>query len=381
MKPLSRLLIVATVGIAAGGTIWVSLNSRANAQTPPATQQKAGTFFKNVTTSTLKELTPDDFLSAMGVISDDLGLDCADCHPGAGSDNVNWVIDTPAKKTARKMIEMVATINKTNFAGAQMVTCYTCHHARQVPATTVSLDAVYSTPNQEFDDIVPSPQGRPSATKILDDYIAALGGAQKLAGVKSFVATGISVGYEGLGGNAQFTLYAQAPDRRATHIHFKDHPERGDSTWTYDGRTGWIKTPFGLLGEYQVTGNGLDGTRLEAELSFPGQIKQALTNWRVGMTRSIGDRDYDVVQGSGPRGLLATLYFDPQTHLLTRMVRYTPSPVGRVPTQIDYADYRDVNGVKFPFEITFVWLDGRWTAKLDSVKTNVPIEAAVFAKP
>jgi len=40
-----------------------------------------------------------------------------------------------------------------------------------------------------------------------------------------------------------------------------------------------------------------------------------------------------------------------------------------------------VGGVKFPFEYKFTWLDGRYTAKLSEVKTNVPVDAAKFSKP
>jgi hypothetical protein len=130
-----------------------------------------------------------------------------------------------------------------------------------------------------------------------------------------------------------------------------------------------------------LVGSELDGARLEAQLTFPGRIKQALTNWRGAAQRSIGDRDFVVVQGSGPRGFLATLYFDPKTGLLSRLVRYGPSPIGRMPTQVDYADYRDVNGIKFPFEIKFLWLDGRYTAKLTDVKTNVAVDASKFGRP
>jgi hypothetical protein len=130
-----------------------------------------------------------------------------------------------------------------------------------------------------------------------------------------------------------------------------------------------------------LIGEELDGARLEAQMAFPGQIKQALSNWRVGLRRTINGRDYLVVQGSGPRQLLATLYFDPDTGLLARLVRYGPSPVGRVPTQVDYSDYRDVGGIKFPFEYQFSWLDGRYTAKLKEIKTNVPIDAARFGRP
>ena len=77
-------------------------------------------------------------------------------------------------------------------------------------------------------------------------------------------------------------------------------------------------------------------------------------------------------------GLLATLYFDKATHLLTRYVRRTPSPGGRITIQQDYEDYRDVNGVKFPFKYSFLWLDGSFTALISDVKVNVPAIATEF---
>ena len=340
----------------------------------------AAQFFKNVTTPTLGALSPDDFILAMGLVADNLGLDCADCHPGAGSDKADWVIDTPQKKTARKMIEMVGQINKTNFAGVQMVTCWTCHHGRDRPATTVSLDSVYSSPNSERDDLVTPVQGQ-SAAAIFDKYIAALGGAQRLAAITSYVATGKSVGYEGLGGTGEFNIYAKSPNQKTTEISFKDHPDRGKSVWAFDGRTGWITTPRGLLGEYEVIGTGLDGVRFDAQMAFPGQIKTLFTNWRVGQMETLGDKDFNVVQGGTARGLLVTLYFDTKTNLLGRMIVYTSSPIGRAPQQVDFEDYRDVGGVKFPFKDTFLWLDGRWTAEIANIRTNVAIDAAKFGKP
>jgi hypothetical protein len=367
--------------------IGLAVSNRAAAQAPAA-KTKAGTYFKNVTTSTLKELTPDDFLSAMGVMADSLGLDCADCHPGAGTDKVDWVVDTPEKITARKMVEMVATINKTNFGGAQNVTCYTCHHARERPATTIALDSLYSTPNMENDDVVRTDPMQPPAAQVLDKYIAALGGQQKLNTLTSYILNGASIGYEGLGGNGTFIVYAKAPDEKTTQISFKEHPERGTSSWTFNGKTGWMQVPRGLLGEYELDGGNLDGARVEAQLGFPGQIKTIFTNWHTGSMQSIGEgadsKDYIVVQGSrgaAANQTLVTLYFDPKTNLLFRMIRYTSSPVGRVPTQIDYSDYRDVNGIKFPFDYQFLWLDGRFNAKLTGVQVNPAIDAAKFGKP
>ena len=373
------------LAIAGLSIVWLSGLARAEravapAQTVTATGKKAGEAFKNVTTSTLKELSVDDFVASMGLISANLGLDCADCHPGAGTDQADFVTDTPRKRTTRRMVDMVTAINRTNFGGVQRVTCWTCHHGRITPATTLALDAWYDAPNPELDDLVRQDTGAPSADQVLDKYIQAAGGAQRLASLTSFVATGTAVAYGDLGGTAEFIIFAKTPNQRTALITYKNS-ERPASSWSFDGRTGWIKTPRGLLGEYELIGSELDGIRLEAQLAFPGQIKQALDNWRGAAIRSIGDRDFLAVQGSGPRGFLATLYFDPATGLLSRMVRYGPSPIGRMPTQIDYGDYRDVGGIKFPFEYKFTWLDGRYTAKVNEVKANVAVDAAKFGKP
>ena len=93
------------------------------------------------------------------------------------------------------------------------------------------------------------------------------------------------------------------------------------------------------------------------------------------------DELVNVVQGTGPRGVIATLYFDQQSGLLLRVVRYGKSPIGRVPTQVDYGDYREVNGIKMPFRMIFAWMDGRDAIQLDNVQVNVPIEAAQFGRP
>jgi photosynthetic reaction center cytochrome c subunit len=183
-------------------------------------------------------------------------------------------------------------------------------------------------------------------------------------------------------------------------IEFKDAPDRGDSIRSYNGQTGWIKTPLTVLGEYEATGGELDGARLDAQLAFPGQIKQVLTNLRVGLPDTISDlpgpssqigeqsdasvmkdRPVQVVQGTTPGGTVATLHFDRASGLLLRVVRYSKSPIGRVPTRIDYSDYRDVGGIKMPFRATFAWLDGRDAIQLSSVQTNVAIDAARFGRP
>jgi len=384
------------MGIAIAALIGVRLMpGQAAAQDKPVLAEDV---FKNV--QALRGITVDDFLQTMGIMTAALQFDCSDCHVGAGTDKVDWAADTPRKRMARNMVNMVAAINKNNFGGRQMVTCWTCHRNRDKPLTTPIMATIYGMPPYEPDDIIVQVPGLPPAESILDKYIAASGGTQRLAGLTSFVGKGTSVGFGGFGGGGDVEIVAKAPDKRATIILFKQETGRGDQIRTYDGRTGWLRTPLNVLGEFQLMGGDLDGARFDAQLSFPGQIKQILTNLKAGPPTSITDlpapssqsslqKDVtleqthvvDVVQGTGPRGLLVTLYFDKQSGLLLRELRYSNSPIGRVPTQIDFADYRDVGGIKLPFRITYAWLDGRDSIVLSEIRTNVPIDEAKFGKP
>jgi hypothetical protein len=75
------------------------------------------------------------------------------------------------------------------------------------------------------------------------------------------------------------------------------------------------------------------------------------------------------------------LYFDPTSGLLVRLVRWNATPVGPVPTEINYDDYRDVAGVKMPFTWTVSQTYMQMTIKLSGIQANAPVDAKVFAKP
>ena len=395
IRPGSRQTTRAITGIALAGLLLALTVVRVRSQERPLLSDQV---FKNV--QALKGIPVDEFLGTMGIMAASLQFDCSDCHVNAGTANVDWAADTPRKITARRMVNMVAAINQANFGGRQLVTCWTCHRNRDKPLVTPTMATIYGTPTVEPDDVVTQFPGLDPPQMILDKYIQASGGAQRLAALTSISAKGTAVGFGGLGGGGSVEIVAKAPDKRATIILFKAETNRGDQIRTYDGRTGWVRTPLNVVGEFQLVGSDLDGARVDAQLSFPGQIKNILTNLKSGppttitdlpaptsqssvLQGAVGNQSHlvDVVQGTGPRGLLVTLYFDQQTGLLLRELRYGLSPIGRVPTQIDFADYRDVNGIKLPFRITYAWLDGRDAIVLSEVQTNVPVDEAKFGRP
>jgi len=370
MKRVGRGLITLIAG-------WLLGGSLANGQATEAKVPLAEEVFKNI--QVLKGIPVDEFMSTMGIFSAALGMSCENCHAADDRDWANYAGDnTPKKRTARGMVMMMAAINKNYFGGRQVVTCYSCHRGGDHPKTTPNLDTIYGhPPEEEEDDIVVQDPKAPTVEQILDKYIQARGGAQRLAGLTSYIAKGTSAGYGPESEPRPLEIYAKAPGQRATIIHTRS----GDNTITFDGRVAWHAEPLRPVTVVPLTGGELDGAKLDAEMAFPAQIKQVLTKWRVGRTSIVNDRKVQVVQGSTASGAMATLYFDDESGMLVRVLRYANSPVGRIPTQIDYSDYRDVAGIKMPFKWTFGWLDGREMVELASIQPNVPIDVAKFAKP
>ena len=361
-----------------GTFIWLLAVAVLGMQEPVRERpQMAEDAFKNV--QILKGIPVDEFMGTMGFFSASLGLNCTDCHvDNSGGDWALYAEDNALKQIARKMMLMVNSINQTNFGGRQVVTCNTCHRGNRMPSVMPSLDLLYSSPPaDEPGNPIQQAPGQPAADQILDKYLRAIGGAERMAALTSLTAQGKYKAYDDPDQNPM-EIYARPGQRTII-----TRSASGSTTTTFDGRSDWIAAPATdkPVPVLSITGQDLDGVKLESELLFPSRIRQALTNWRVGFPAVIDNHDVNVVQGTTVNGGTATLCFDLETGLLTRLVRFANTPVGRIVTRIDYSDYREIAGVQMPFKWTVTWLDGRSTYEVTSVQPNIAIDSSRFAKP
>jgi hypothetical protein len=347
----------------------------------PGTQQKplmAEDVFKNV--QLLKGISVKEFMDTMGFFSAATGMNCVDCHSAEGDSLAEYAVDTPLKQTARKMILMVNMLNRGTFGGQRKVTCYTCHRATEHPEVIPSLLDQYSIAPDDPDKVeIPAGRasGQISADQILDKYIQAIGGAPQIAKLTSFVAKGTYEGFDSFSEKVPIEVFANAPNQLTTIV----HTQHGDNVSTYDGSHGWVAAADKLMRVLPLSGGDLEGAKIDGYLAFPSGIKQQF-KWRTGFPAvAIDDRSVQVIQEVGAGDPGAKLYFDNQSGLLVRQVRYSDTAVGVIPTQIDYSDYRDVAGVKMPFHWVMTWTDGKSTIELSEVQPNVHIDAAKFATP
>jgi photosynthetic reaction center cytochrome c subunit len=110
-------------------------------------------------------------------------------------------------------------------------------------------------------------------------------------------------------------------------------------------------------------------------------VKQIFSSFQVRDSEKIGDREVYLVVGKNDDQPPVRLYFDAESGLLVRMIRYTETPLGRNPSQVDFADYRQADGVKIPYRWTLARPGQRFTIQVTEVKQNVPVDDSQFAMP
>jgi Photosynthetic reaction centre cytochrome C subunit len=134
------------IGLAVGAVLiaiaFVGLTGARGQSTPQETFAKgndvrpAEQVYKNI--QALKGMPAKDVLDLMKTFTHALGVRCEFCHvtaegsdiPGFGAFSKD---DLEMKRTARKMILMVASIKTNFFDGTDSPTCWTCHRGSKKP--------------------------------------------------------------------------------------------------------------------------------------------------------------------------------------------------------------------------------------------------------
>jgi hypothetical protein len=324
----------------------------------------------------LKGLPESQLGTVMNFVATSLGRRCDYCHVNKGGTWIWESDDKEEKLTARKMMQMVLAINKDNFRGNPQVSCYTCHRGRSQPSLMplpVPTPAPRpSPPPAASPQASPSPRpAGPTADQILDKYVAAVGGQASIDKMKSLVMRGTYTGVNGT--EIPYQVELVAPDK--FHINAGEGTvERG-----FDGKSGWQKNAQGVT---ELTNPVLDDLRSMFGFYRNLKLKEQFTQMRVARER-IGDRDAIVLAARAADNHRERLSFDAETGLLLRRIIYMDSPVGVIPYQVDYEDYRDVDGVKLPFLVRVASVEPGFisTRKYAEIKLNAPVDDSKFKAP
>jgi hypothetical protein len=336
------------------------------ARPEPSPSKTAEQVYKNI--KVLKDVPSDQLIPAMQFMTSSLGVQCDFCHMQGSFDKD----DKKPKQIARKMMQMMIIINQENFDSHRQVTCFTCHRGSPKPVAIPIISAEATPPLPAGLDEEAPPANLPSVDQILDKYVRAVGGMKAIQEVRSRIEQG-KVTF----GPREFPvdIFVQGPDKTAEVMHLPN----GENVTASDGHEGWSSAPGRSLRE--MSSSDLAASQLDADPQFPADAKKVFKELRVEREDKIGDHTAYVILGAIEGQPPMRLFFDEQSSLLVREIRYTESPLGLNPEQIDYSDYRDQGGVKTPFRWTTSHPRGSSTIQIEQMQQNVPIDKSKFAKP
>lgn len=379
-------------------TIWAVTVSAQRAV--PTEGQSAAQIYKSV--QILKAVPSTQMIPTMRVISASLGVECEFCHV---TDRAG---ETEKKQVARRMMTMVMALNQNSFAGQGRVTCYTCHRGSSTPLAApvptgkyapegVGLlikgtgnpipggtDAALERRLKEF--TAEQAAALPAPETIFAKYVTALGGEAAIRRVTSRKVTAlqeVAADVRGLAPptHALVQQYSKAPNQWVTLLqNANSKTARG-----FDGDVAWIQDARGGVTESTgaVPAPPLARVKRTADFYEPLNLRQAYTQVATRALVKVNDRDAYLVVGTPAGDLPEQLYFDKETGLLVRKGTATPTAFGDYAIQMDFEDYREVGGVKYPYIVRTIGVSpaDSSTTYVERIENNPLLENVSFVKP
>lgn len=352
----------------------------------PAGVKPAGQVFKNLLV--LKDIPADQLMPAMRYITVALEVRCNYCH------NMERPADDGKKQKlrARDMMKMMFAIDNDNFRGQPRVTCYTCHRGASEGASLPvlsdpTLSAVVPGPAPVPPDTAsaskkPAPASStsespaaaiPTADQIVEKYAQALGGSAAISKITTRMDKGtVEIPARNL--HSSIEIFRKAPDKVLTVF----HSPHGDTEQGYDGTIAWEQEHEKVE---ELTGDELARVKEAAAMNIGLDLAKTYARLEVGKPEKVGGRDANCVTGYRSSGGSDSLCFDAQTGLLLRISTLLESPLGSLPQETDFEDYRAVNGVQVPFTVRVVHADVTMIYKWEQIEANVPLDDTRFEKP
>jgi hypothetical protein len=230
-----------------------------------------------------------------------------------------------------------------------------------------------TTPTAPTAPTAPATTELTTADQVIEASIAAEGGRDALAKVTSVKITGA---FEIMGIKGTMVALTAPPRDSLTTIEL---PGIGKLVVGVHNDFAWENNP--IQGSRVITGPELSNKLRDATFNAELVWKQLFLKAELqGVVDFAGTKAYKLLLTDG-NGETETRYIAKDTKLPLGVEMTAPSQMGQVPVSVTTTDYRDVNGLKFPFHIDNKTAGQSFTITVSNIELSAPIDPKTFEVP
>ncbi len=207
---------------------------------------------------------------------------------------------------------------------------------------------------------------------VINNYINAIGGQESLDKVKDMTMKA-KISIAGLPQDADGVIRKKRPNLFYNEISLAGMGTLNKST--YNGKVGKIS---GMGGSKDVTGEELEEFKKQG--TFFAETQYATMGYKLDLESIAmvdGEKAY-VMKVTSPEGEESTDYYAVESGLKLKEEATTEGAEGPTTSSTSFSDYREVNGVKVPYELNIASGPQKITFKIESVEINTGLKTSDF---
>ena len=217
-----------------------------------------------------------------------------------------------------------------------------------------------------------SPAPAQEASKIIDQYLKAAGGRKVLAKMQTFALDG-TIQEANRDHPGAYTVRVKLPNRYYTEL----QTDGKTLIEAYNGKSAWHQNEAGELSTFL----GPEAHEVEAAAQYYNSRFLALSKKKIAAALkgvvSLNGHSTSQVELTFPNGIQWVVFFDQQTHLIVA----EKATIAGIPREIDYDDYRIVDGVMVPYRLEVHRGPETYAVTVTRAAINEPVGERVFDFP
>ena len=207
-----------------------------------------------------------------------------------------------------------------------------------------------------------------NAKTVISKYVDAIGGQealQKIQDLKMVATTSMS------GMELKQTTYKKTPNKYAMIMSMNGNVMMQQ---TFNGERGIMKT---FQGENEIIGEDLENLKIDACMNAELNYAELGVVVTLEAVESVNNKDAYKMKVVNPTGQTTYDYYDVESGLKVQSKQTTITPQGEFTQVVNYTDYQEISGIKFPFSIKISGVQNM-ELKVSSVEINTGLEDDLF---